>query len=116
MKVGNDEALGSERQSASRKLRKTVENFRGHLDELEAALVEFEEIVLGGEPAHLPDQGFRYLTVTEISDRYQLNRNWVYRRVTSGEIPSVKFGRVIRVREADLEEYLRSQVHTPPYL
>ena len=37
---------------------------------------------------------------------------WVYRRIQSGEIPSVKRGRNI-VRREDLERYLKAQRYHP---
>jgi excisionase family DNA binding protein len=42
-----------------------------------------------------------------------MGKSWVYRRVKSGEIPSVKLGRSIKVKREDLEEYLESQRYQP---
>jgi excisionase family DNA binding protein len=33
-------------------------------------------------------------------------KSWVYRRLRSGEIPSVRLGRSVKVWRQDLEEYL----------
>jgi excisionase family DNA binding protein len=35
-----------------------------------------------------------------------MGKSWVYRRLRSGEIPSVRLGRSIKVRREELEEYL----------
>jgi len=37
-----------------------------------------------------------------------MSKSWVYRRLRSGENPSVKLGRSIKVKRADLEEYLEN--------
>ena len=41
-----------------------------------------------------------------------MGKSWVYRRLRSGEIPSVRLGRSLRVRRQDLEEY--SEKHLYP--
>ena len=38
-----------------------------------------------------------------------MGKSWLYRKLRSGEIPSVKLGRVIKVKRSSLEEYLESQ-------
>jgi len=42
-----------------------------------------------------------------------MGKSWVYRRIQSGEIPSVKLGRNIKVRREDLEGYLEAQRYSP---
>jgi excisionase family DNA binding protein len=42
-----------------------------------------------------------------------MGKSWVYRRIQSGEIPSVKLGRNIKVRREDLEGYLEHQRYQP---
>ena len=42
-----------------------------------------------------------------------MGKSWVYRRLRSGEIPSVKLGRSIKVKRADLEEYLERRRYQP---
>jgi excisionase family DNA binding protein len=42
-----------------------------------------------------------------------MGKSWVYRRLRSGEIPSVKLGRSIKVKCADLKEYLENQRFRP---
>ncbi len=38
-----------------------------------------------------------------------MGKSWLYRRLRSGEIPSIKLGRVIKVGRSALEEYLEKQ-------
>ena len=42
-----------------------------------------------------------------------MGKSWVYQRIRSGEIPSVKLGGTIKVRRQDLEAYLQSQTYHP---
>jgi len=39
--------------------------------------------------------------------------SWVYQRIRSGEIPSVKLGHNIKVRRKALEEYLDQNPYRP---
>jgi excisionase family DNA binding protein len=41
-----------------------------------------------------------------------MGRSWLYRCLRSGEIPSIRLGRTIKVRRDELEEYLQSH-HYP---
>ena len=42
-----------------------------------------------------------------------MGKSWVYGHIRSGEIPSVKLGRNIKVRREDLEGYLEDQRYQP---
>jgi excisionase family DNA binding protein len=42
-----------------------------------------------------------------------MGKSWTYRRLKSGEIPSVKLGRSIKIKRKDLEEYLESRRYRP---
>jgi excisionase family DNA binding protein len=42
-----------------------------------------------------------------------MSRSWIYRRIQSAEIPSVKLGGNIKVRREDLEGYLEAQRYQP---
>ena len=52
-------------------------------------------------PAPAP-QGERWLTLREVEARTGMSPSSVTRRIRSGELPSQKFGRSRRVREADV--------------
>ncbi len=61
-----------------------------------------------GEEARKPQdgEGLGLLTVEEVCEELGMGKSWVYRKIWSGEIPSIKLGRRIRVRREDLETYL----------
>jgi excisionase family DNA binding protein len=42
-----------------------------------------------------------------------MGKSWVYKKIKSGEIPSVKLGRTIKVARRDLEEYFEQQRNHP---
>ena len=77
--------------------------------------MECEESI-GGEPQERPQerQGLGLLSMPELVQELGMGKSWVYRRLRSGEIPSVKLGRSIKVKRADLEEYLEKQRFRPP--
>lgn len=46
------------------------------------------------------------LTVAEVSRILNVSAGLVYRLIQSGDLPAIRFGRAIRVKPADLEQYL----------
>ncbi len=107
-------------------LKYALEAHHRSLEELESALIEFEE-ALGGDQhrlererrEHLQQQeaqrgGLELLSITDVCRELGMGKSWVYRRIQSGEIPSVKLGRNIKVRREDLEGYLDRQRHSSP--
>ena len=95
-------------------LRKALEAHRQALEELESALQQFEE-TLPGEASGRPPNGQapELLSMAQVCEALGMGKSWTYRRVKSGEIPSVKLGRSIKVRQEDLEEYLQSRRYQP---
>jgi excisionase family DNA binding protein len=91
-------------------LRQALQAHHQALEELEGTLVEFEESLF--EEASLRPQGeaqrggVQLLSIPQLCQELDMGKSWVYRRLRSGEIPSVRLGRSIKVRRQDLEEYL----------
>lgn len=50
-----------------------------------------------------------YIDLNEMARRLNMSRNFVYRKVATGEIPAVKLGRVWRVNKAEFEDWLGRQ-------
>jgi excisionase family DNA binding protein len=95
-----------------------LESHHRSLEELESALIEFEEILNGLEerPERLQANhdgvgggGLVLLSITDVCRELGMGKSWVYRHIQSGEIPSVKLGRNIKVRRENLEGYLENQ-------
>ncbi len=100
----------------SLRLKQTVEKLRQALQELESALMESEEEDFSGETEDDSQDRKRseLLSIPEVCQELGMGKSWVYRRLKSGEIPSIKLGRNIKVRREDLEEFLESQRYHPP--
>lgn len=47
-----------------------------------------------------------YMTPADVSARLRIAKSALYERLSRGEIPHVRFGRAIRIREAELARYL----------
>ena len=103
-------------------LRRALESHQQSLEELESALIEFEDTL--GEQKQRPERpqaqegeaggsGLELLSITDVCRELGMGKSWVYRRIQSGEIPSVKLGRNIKVRREDLEAYLEAQRYRP---
>ena len=48
------------------------------------------------------------LTLKEVADRLRLHPNTLRRYIKEGKLAAMKFGRVWRVEEKDLEEFMRA--------
>ena len=103
-------------------LRQALRSHRRSLQELDSVLIKFEEALVGREErperpqAQQGETGGGHLdllSIPEVCQELGMGKSWVYRRIRSGEIPSVKLGRNIKVRREDLEGYLEAQRHNP---
>ena len=82
------------------------------LEELRSLLLELEEELLNEETSANPTgQDLRFLSIPEVCWKLATNEDSVYRLLRSGKIPSVTLGHVIKVRQADLEGYMKDQHH-----
>ena len=52
--------------------------------------------------------GDRWLGTKEASERLGITLRTLYRILDEGQIPAYKLGRVIRVKEADVEDFVES--------
>jgi excisionase family DNA binding protein len=91
-----------------------LDNLRQTLEQFESALLEFEE-ALEGEQTVRPQErrGMDLLSIPEVCQELGMGKSWVYRKLKSGEIPSIKLGRSIKVKHRDLEVYLESMRYSP---
>jgi len=91
-----------------------IKTLREALEELESSLIEFEENLHGDSQVRpVERKGLELLSIPEVCQELGMGKSWVYRRIQSGEIPSVKLGRNIKVRREDLEGYLEAQRYNP---
>ena len=95
------------------RLRQALEAQRQALDKLEGAIRGFEETLPGEASGHPDSRALELLSMAEVCRALGMGKSWTYRRVKSGEIPSVKLGRSIKVRREDLDEYLESRRYRP---
>jgi excisionase family DNA binding protein len=51
----------------------------------------------------------RLLKPAEVADILQVSRAMAYKLLNQGEIPSVRIGKSVRVRRADLENYIHER-------
>jgi excisionase family DNA binding protein len=93
-------------------LRQALKAHLESLKKIQSALEEFEEIISGEDPHRSQERGdLQLLSVDEVCQQLGMGKSWVYRRLGSGEIPSVKLGRSIKIRREDLEAYLEQHRH-----
>ena len=104
------------------RLEQALESFVEDLEGLEGAVQRFEEALLEleegalkegaleeGAPVHQNGQSSRLLSPSEVCQELQADSASVYRKLRSGEIPSLKLGSALKVRREDLEEYMKGR-------
>ena len=101
-------------QAPLQRLKQALDDHRQALEGLESTLLEFEE-ALTGEASVRPEsrKGLDLLSIPEVCQELGMGKSWVYRRLKSGEIPSIKLGHNIKIKREELEQYLESQRHQP---
>jgi excisionase family DNA binding protein len=110
--------MSMDHEHSLKQLKQALRAHHQALDQLESALVEFEESISFGEAAvRLQGDGrqrggVQLLSIAQLCQELGMGKSWIYRRLRSGEIPSVRLGRTIKVRRQELEEYLQSH-HYP---
>ena len=94
------------------KLRHSLEEFNHTLVEVEEALEAQAHAQAQAEEISLPD-GARgaatILSMAEVCRELGMSKSWVYDPVRSGHIPSIKLGGAIKIKRADLDEYIEKQ-------
>ena len=98
-----------------KQLKQSLQAHHRALEQLESALVEFEESISGEatlRPQEEQPRGVQLLSIPQLCQELGMGKSWIYRRLRSGEIPSVRLGRTIKVRRDELEQYLERH-HSP---
>ncbi|WP_193606642.1 helix-turn-helix domain-containing protein [Nocardioides lijunqiniae] len=54
----------------------------------------------------------RFLTIAEVAAMMRVSKMTVYRLVHNEELPALRVGRSFRVREEDVDEYLRKSFYS----
>ena len=103
-------------EHSRKQLKQALQAHHQALQQLESALVQFEQSISGEvtlRPQEEEEQrGVQLLSIPQLRQELGMGKSWLYRRLRSGEIPSVRLGRTIKVRRDELEQYLQSH-HYP---
>jgi excisionase family DNA binding protein len=108
--------MGMDYEHSLDQLKQALRAHHQALEQLERALVEFEESISEEAALRLQEDGaqrarVQLLSIAQLCQELGMGKSWLYRRLRSGEIPSVRLGRTIKVRRDELEEYLQSHRH-----
>ena len=98
-----------------KQLKQALQAHHQALEQLESALVQFEQSIseeVTLRPQEEEQRGVQLLSIPQLRQELGMGKSWLYRRLRSGEIPSVRLGRSIKVRRDELEQYLQSH-HYP---
>ena len=98
------------------RLKHTFEALRQALEDAESALMEYEETLGRNSSSTIRPQsrtGLELLSIPEVCQELGMGKSWVYQRIRSGEIPSIKMGHNIKVKREALEGYLDQLTYRP---
>ncbi len=70
---------------------------------------QFEQETTDREAQGLPPVSQEWLSIQQLQDLLGIGHTKAYSLVASGEIPSVKIGRIIRINQRDLGKWLDQQ-------
>ena len=107
--------------SSLRNLLQTLNALQQALESVQSALIEFEGDLLR-QSSSLPEEqrpeeeqsGLGLLSISEVCRELGMGKSWVYGRLKSGEIPSIKLGHNTKVKRSDLEQYIQRQPYQTP--
>ena len=108
-KVSRLSPTGMVPEHSLNQLREALQAHHQALEQLESALVQFEQNISGEVTFRsLQDEqrGVQLLSIPQLHQELGMGKSWIYRRLRSGEIPSIRLGRTIKVRRDELEAYL----------
>jgi excisionase family DNA binding protein len=83
-------------------LEQAIEHHRQALEALEEALLA----ELGSRRQEENGHQRELLSIKEVCEELGMGKSWVYHRLRSGEMPSIKLGGAIKIKRADLNEYI----------
>ena len=86
-------------------LKEAIEHHRQALEALEEALLAELDSRRAEQNGH--QRGL--LSIKEVCEELGMGKSWVYHRLKSGEIPSIKIGGAVKVKRADLNEFIDNQ-------
>ena len=73
----------------------------------------YKERRLPGYNARMPDDNIRWMSTGEAARRLGVTVRTLYRLIDESELPAYKFGRVIRLQEAEVESFITASRITP---
>ena len=73
------------------------------------ALQKFEEGLNGGESQPPKGQSLRLLSILQVCQRLGTDRGSIHQLLIDGEVPCFKLDGDIKIRQADLEEYMEAR-------
>ena|SRR5215212_312443 len=105
--------VNSQSSQSLARLKRVLQNHHRSLEELESALLEFEEAVEGIVLDRPESRDFELLSIPQVCQQLGMGKSWVYRRIHNQEIPSVRLGRIIKIKRSDLDQYLEEHRNRP---
>jgi excisionase family DNA binding protein len=95
----------------------TLEQLKQAIEQHRQALQALEEALLAELGSHRQeeeeDNGHHpqreLLSIKEICEELGMGKSWVYHRLRSGELPSIKLGGAVKVKRADLKTFIENQ-------
>ncbi len=91
------------------RLHSALLGYKEALLKCEETLRKYEEGLEGDEPQSLEGQSLRLLSLGEVCQSLGADRGSIYQLLIDGEVPCYKLEDDIKIRQADLEEYIQAR-------
>jgi excisionase family DNA binding protein len=88
------------------RLMQAIEHHRQALEELQEALLAELDSYKHEENGHHHSQ---LLSIKEVCEELGMGKSWVYQRLRSQEIPSIRLGGAVKVKREDLNAFIENQ-------
>jgi excisionase family DNA binding protein len=105
-KVSRTSPIDMDPERSLKQLQEALQAQHHALEQLESALVQFEEATLRTQQEEQRGR-LQLLSIPQLCQELGISKSWLYRILRSGEIPSIRLGRSIKVRRDELERYLQ---------
>ncbi len=93
----------------------TLEQLKQAIEHHRQALQALEEALLAQLDSRRREDNGHYqrtlLSIKEVCEELGMGKSWVYQRLRSGQIPSIKLGGAVKIKRTDLDEYIEKHAY-----
>jgi excisionase family DNA binding protein len=101
--------MASNGDNTLQRLKQAIEHHRQALEELQQALLAELDAHNRQQQENGHHQHSELLSIKEVCEELGMGKSWVYQRLRSQEIPSIRLGGAVKVKREDLNAFIENQ-------